>query len=217
MGEIILVRHGQASFGAADYDKLSPLGHEQSEWLGSYFADHDMRFDTVFRGDLLRHRETFEGIASRCPLPEPRVDARFNELNYDLIQDAYLVAEGHAAPRNREEFLHHFPLIFEHWAERQVDFEHETFNVFAERVENAMRAALVPDQTTLIVTSGGVIGVALRELLGLTVRKCAELILNIHNSSIHRLRYECSSLRLAEFNACPHLAARERTHARTFI
>ena len=29
MGILYLVRHGQASFGEADYDRLSPLGHRQ--------------------------------------------------------------------------------------------------------------------------------------------------------------------------------------------
>ena len=51
MGELVLVRHGQASFGAEDYDKLSPLGHQQSKWLGEYFKAHDLQFDAVWRGD----------------------------------------------------------------------------------------------------------------------------------------------------------------------
>ena len=35
MSRILLVRHGQASFGADDYDDLSPTGHEQSRVLGA--------------------------------------------------------------------------------------------------------------------------------------------------------------------------------------
>ena len=38
MPEFFLVRHGQASFGADNYDKLSALGHRQARWLGGYFA-----------------------------------------------------------------------------------------------------------------------------------------------------------------------------------
>jgi broad specificity phosphatase PhoE len=38
MGNLYLVRHGQASFGAADYDQLSELGQRQSVRLGEYFA-----------------------------------------------------------------------------------------------------------------------------------------------------------------------------------
>ena len=44
MAELVLVRHGQASFGAADYDKLSDLGWRQSRWLGEYFAERGITF-----------------------------------------------------------------------------------------------------------------------------------------------------------------------------
>ena len=37
MGTLYLVRHGQASFGADDYDVLSPAGHEQAVRLGEYW------------------------------------------------------------------------------------------------------------------------------------------------------------------------------------
>ena len=37
MGMLYLVRHGQASFGAADYDQLSELGARQCEALGRWF------------------------------------------------------------------------------------------------------------------------------------------------------------------------------------
>ena len=83
MGEVVLVRHGQASFGAEDYDRLSPLGHQQSAWLGEYFVAHGMAFDTVWRGQLRRHRETAEGIATAMALPGIAEDARFDEFHYD--------------------------------------------------------------------------------------------------------------------------------------
>ena len=44
MGTLYLVRHGQASFGADDYDKLSDLGHRQCVRLGEYFRDKGVRF-----------------------------------------------------------------------------------------------------------------------------------------------------------------------------
>ena len=42
MGTLYLVRHGQASFGADDYDVLSPLGHQQALRLGEDFAAKGM-------------------------------------------------------------------------------------------------------------------------------------------------------------------------------
>jgi len=45
MGEIILVRHGQANSAADnedDYDKLSDLGHQQAKWLGEWMRTHGL-------------------------------------------------------------------------------------------------------------------------------------------------------------------------------
>ena len=63
MGTLYLVRHGQASFGAADYDNLSELGHRQSVRLGEYWRERGMTFDAVITGTLKRHRQTWAGIA----------------------------------------------------------------------------------------------------------------------------------------------------------
>ncbi len=58
MGQIYLVRHGQASFGSANYDQLSALGGEQARLLGEWFANCGQRFDRLVTGDLQRHRQT---------------------------------------------------------------------------------------------------------------------------------------------------------------
>ena len=63
MGTLYLVRHGQASFGADDYDVLSPRGHQQAVRLGEYWRARGMAFDAVMTGTLRRHTETLDGIA----------------------------------------------------------------------------------------------------------------------------------------------------------
>ncbi len=45
MGSIYLIRHGQASFGAANYDVLSNVGVQQAEHLGTYLSDLELTFD----------------------------------------------------------------------------------------------------------------------------------------------------------------------------
>ena len=62
MPTLTLVRHGQASFGAADYDNLSPLGHRQSVRLGEYLGAKGLAFDAVLVGTLKRHAQTLAGI-----------------------------------------------------------------------------------------------------------------------------------------------------------
>ncbi|MGZ7244367.1 histidine phosphatase family protein, partial [Streptococcus pyogenes] len=63
MGNLYLVRHGQASFGAADYDQLSELGHQQCRHLGAYWRECGQHFDAVFTGTLRRHAQSLAGIA----------------------------------------------------------------------------------------------------------------------------------------------------------
>ncbi|WP_137896486.1 phosphoglycerate mutase family protein, partial [Ramlibacter sp. 2FC] len=63
MGTLYLVRHGQASFGADDYDQLSELGQRQSLRLGEYFRSRGLVFDAVLTGTLRRQVQTWEGIA----------------------------------------------------------------------------------------------------------------------------------------------------------
>ena len=58
MGSIYLIRHGQASFGAENYDVLSPLGYRQSEALGDYLAQLDVTFDRCLSGELERQQDT---------------------------------------------------------------------------------------------------------------------------------------------------------------
>ena len=62
MGHLYLVRHGQASLGAADYDQLSPLGAQQSQRLGEHWRAQGLRFDAVITGSLKRHAQTLAGI-----------------------------------------------------------------------------------------------------------------------------------------------------------
>ena len=79
MGNLYLVRHGQASFGAADYDNLSELGHRQSVRLGEYFAKNGVQFEAALTGTLKRHAQTLEGIGqgsgnTLAPLVWPGLD-----------------------------------------------------------------------------------------------------------------------------------------------
>ena len=217
MSEIILVRHGQASYGAPDYDALSPLGHEQAGWLGEYFLRHDMRFTRVLRGNLRRHRETLEGMFNHIDAPEPEVDERFDELRYAELEREYLRETGaDSPPDGRAEWLVHLPRVFTAWVEGRINAG-ETFAHFAARTWAAVSDAVDPGGRALVVTSGGVIGVTLARVLQLEPEPMADLMLDIHNASVHRFSHEDGRLRLTLFNASPHLDPTDRAHARTHI
>ena len=69
MSSILLVRHGQASWGAADYDVLSTLGEEQAVVVGEALAG--LSPDVIVHGAMSRQRRTAElaaqdGLEARC-------------------------------------------------------------------------------------------------------------------------------------------------------
>lgn len=217
MGEVVLVRHGQASHGAADYDALSPLGHDQSNRLGEYFQRLDTRFTRVVRGGLRRHRETLEGLFNHIEAPEPEVDGRLDELDYDTLEREYLREIGAEGPmRERGEWLVHLPRLLDAWMQGRIG-SGESFAGFSARAWAAVSDAVDPTGRTLVVTSGGVIGVTVARVLRLETEPMADIMLDILNASVHRLTHENGRLRLSLFNATPHLDHSGLDHARTQI
>ena len=66
MPKIIFVRHGQAQFGQANYDKLSDVGHEQAVALGTSLLEQGITIDHWVRGDMVRHAETLGCITGHA-------------------------------------------------------------------------------------------------------------------------------------------------------
>src|SRR3546814_10473498 len=88
MGAIYLIRHGQASFGAVDYDKLSKRGVEQAAVLGQALAARGVKPDVVICGGMLRHRETALGCLQAMGLD--RSEEHTSELQ-SLMRISYAV------------------------------------------------------------------------------------------------------------------------------
>ena len=212
MGEIILVRHGQANSAATDeesYDKLSDLGHQQARWLGDYLRDREAPFDKVISGSLRRHRETATGIG----YDEPQIDPRLNEMDYFNLGQS--LADVHGVPfPGPEDFAAHVPQVMEAWHRAEIKGV-ETFASFEDRVTSVLQEAAQPGVRVLCVTSGGVIGMIIRHLLDLDPTRLAHVLLPILNSSVHRVHVIPQGPILASFNAIPHLDQADRAHAKT--
>lgn len=214
MGDIVLVRHGQANTHAtteADYDRLSDLGHEQAAWVGAWLRENAYDFDHVLSGTLRRHRETAAGMQVTC-----EEDARLNEIEYYTLSQALLEVKGEPLP-NFDTFSDHMPKLFEAWAAAEIE-GNETYENFETRIRDMLAEAAIPGRRVLCVTSGGVIGMALRHVLDLDIRAMADVMLPIWNTSIHKLHVRPDGRPvLAGFNAIPHLEHPERVHARTHV
>ena len=216
MAELILVRHGQANSHATDeisYDRLSPLGRQQAGWLGAHFAATEAHFDQVVTGTLNRQADT----AREMGFAITRQDDRLNEMNYFAIARALETQHGHRSPRDPAEYAAHLPVLMDHWARGQLSEVPETFDLFAERAQALVDELCDRGGRSLVVTSGGVIGMVVRHVLGLENGSLAKVMLQVLNSSCTRVVFTHGQLFLATFNATPHLDMPDRAHARTYV
>ena len=217
MSQITLIRHGQANSDARDeasYDRLSPLGHQQSKWLGEHLKGSAAWQGRLFCGTLQRHIET---AAAMAPDRTPVQDARLNELEYFTLAELMQDQHGLAIPDNREEFARHMPRVFGAWQRGEIDNPPESFQNFEARVTSALNDIASGDGPALVVTSGGLISMVMRAQLGLDTDNMARIALAIMNTSMHRLFPIDGHLSPVLFNAVPHLEHPDRHFAQTHL
>lgn len=214
MGKLYLVRHGQASFGAADYDQLSPLGRRQCERLGTYLAARGQRFDAVYTGTLKRHHQSLAGIASGLPgLPEAQALPGLNEYDSEAVVRAIHPGEL-SHPKTPEAVRQHFRLLREgllSWmAGRSAPEGMPRHADFVAGVADALALARQhAEGEVLIVSSGGPISAAMGLVLGLAPEAVVDLNMRIRNSAITEFHANPKRHGLLSFNTLPHLDAPE--------
>lgn len=210
MGTLYLVRHGQASFGADNYDQLSALGERQSVRLGEHFAQLGLQFEAVITGTLQRHAQTWAGIAQGAGLAHtPLLRSGLNE--YD---SAAIIRAVHPAPlpkpANAEEVKHHFRLLREGltaWSEDKL--QPAGMPPYAEWVRGItdvldhVRAQY--SGNVLLVSSGGPIATATGHMLGASAATSIELNLRIRNSAVSEFVFTPKRHMLLAFNSIAHL------------
>ena len=212
MGNLYLVRHGQASFGAADYDNLSELGRRQSVRLGEYFRDKGQTFDAVITGTLRRHVQTWQGIAQG--MQRASADAlQWPGLNeYDPVA---IIAAIHPEPLQKpatpEQVKSHFRLLRDGltaWMQGKIaPVGMPDYAQFLSGVTSALDhvRANHQGQDVLIVSSGGPISTAVGHVLGTRPEATIELNLRIRNSSLSEFAFTPGKHSLVTYNTLPHL------------
>ncbi len=213
-----MVRHGQASFGASNYDQLSPLGLQQSTRLGAYFAAHDLRFEAALMGSLVRHRQTFEGICQgyaqarpEAPVATAQVWPGLNEYHPEAVIRA--VYQGPLSRADTpEQYRAHFQLLrkgLTAWANAQVQPEGmPTYQDFKAGVHQALAHVQQHyDGPVLVVSSGGPISLAIADLMGASPEAGIELNFRMRNSAVSELVFNTKRHTVVSFNTLPHLAS----------
>ncbi len=224
MGSIYLIRHGQASFGADDYDVLSPTGIRQAEILGEHLASLGVRFDRCVAGGLRRQRHTAEAVMGRLneagiDTPTLEVDPAFNEFEADAVIRAHLPDLLEEQPQalhilrhaaeHRAEFQRLFSTVIARW----VSGDHEkdgldSWAEFLDTVHGGLQRLLAPasgKDKIAVFTSGGTITALLQLVTGVPALKAFELNWQIVNTSLNRLKFRGEEVALASFNSHVHL------------
>jgi len=214
MGTLYLVRHGQASFGADDYDVLSPLGQQQSLRLGEYFRFKGLIFDAALTGTLKRQLQTYAGICKGMGV-EPAA-GRWPGLNE---YDSHAVIEAiHPHPLDKptspEMYRQHFRLLKDGLAQWMAGVVSPrgmpSYGDFVAGVTSALdHVRKNHEGNVLLVSSGGPIATAVGHVLGTSPETTIELNLRIRNCSITEFAFTPKRHMLVTYNTLPHFDAPE--------
>lgn len=234
MGQIYLVRHGQASFGSANYDQLSELGHEQARLLGEWFASIHQIFDRVVTGGMKRHRQTADACLAVLPKShrvntEWLTDADFNEYDHHEVlvrhrpdfEDPEEVKRFLASsPKAKYAFQDIFQASMSRWMSGEYDHEYrEPWPVFRQRCVGALRRVMdgaEKSQSIIVFTSGGTISTICQHVLGLQDKQVAELNWTLVNCAVTKLLFQPGRVTLSTLNNYAHLEWLGKPHTITY-
>ena len=218
MGTLYLVRHGQASFGADNYDVLSELGYRQAVRLGEYFKHKGITFEAALTGTLSRQIKTFAGINEGMGenMGAGQVALQWPGLNeYD---SAAVIAAIHPQklekPTSPELYRSYFRLLKDglmQWATGEVSPKGmPSYSDFVTGVTSALDHVRKNHQgNVLLVSSGGPIATAVGHVLGTSPETIIELNLRIRNASVTEFAFTPKRHMLVTYNTLPHLDAPE--------
>lgn len=224
VGSIYLIRHGQASFGADDYDVLSPIGVRQAEVLGAHLAQLGLRFDRSISGALRRQQHTASSTLQQLrdadiAIPDLEIDAAFNEFDADAVIRTLLPDMLDEEPealhilrngaQNRAEFQRLFAKLIGRWISAEHDHAGlQSWQDFVEQVQAGLARVLEQansKQNIAVFTSGGTITALLHLITGIPPAQAFELNWQIVNTSLSCLKFRGSQVSLASFNSHVHL------------
>jgi broad specificity phosphatase PhoE len=167
MSAIHLVRHGQASFGSDDYDRLSERGYAQAVALGQSWEASGFLPTYAVAGAMKRHAQTaIAALDAAGPSDGYDVDAGWDEFPHESVVEAY--APG-VVSEDPKEFQKIFVSAVSRWASGEHDDEYpEPYAHFTSRVLAAfdrLTGSLGRGESAVVFTSGGPLAVVAAHLL----------------------------------------------------
>ncbi len=229
MSKIYFFRHAQASFGAANYDELSPKGEQQSVELGNYLVAKQFSFDKIYLGPLKRQQHTFEIVKSiydknNLSLPEPIIEKglfeheghkAMSKILPKLVetnpQVKKLVEQAKDNPaRTRANSLLIFQRFLDEWVEGKIDVEGILpWKDFRKEVKTGLDNILDKTgsgETIAAFTSGGTISSITAEAMQImNEKRVIALNFSHRNTAFTSFYYSRGQFNLLGFNEIPHL------------
>ncbi len=241
MSKLLFIRHAQASYGASDYDQLSPKGYDQAKILGEYLVSAGQQIDAVYVGPLRRQQQTLDKVREAYHnankfFPEPEVIKELEEHRGPDILKAHMativqenddISEWHRERvKDPSLTIKNGLLIFERamllWAtgklnhlqpDKYLDWQGFRAQVKSgfERVYDRHKGD--KSSTIALFTSGGTISAVLGHVLGM--QEEADIIgLNgiVQNTSISEFLFSGDRITMKRFNDCSHLEENMKTY-----
>ena len=220
MANLLIIRHGQASFGADNYDQLSALGQHQADLTGEFLSQSGVQLSAAFSGDLSRQRETGERILAQLEdAPSLVIDPRFNEVQTDeqvavmtpllCEQDPRFAALMADMNKDSKSFQKIIETVFNYWVSPNCQVAGiQSWQEYSAGVVSAFesaRASAESGSTSAIFTSGGTIATLVGHVLGLPADRVYEFYEPVFNCSITRLIFNTHKCSLSTFNDVSHL------------
>jgi broad specificity phosphatase PhoE len=224
MSEIYLFRHGQASFGEENYDKLSSTGVKQSQILARHLAGTNRFFDAIYFGELDRQQKTARETinyytANNLPVPRPEIFKALNEYDSMAVwqalvpelslEDPSIEKDAAAMAGEKKAFQRLFSKVMNRWISGHYDAGGiPDWQDFKQRVNRGLSDIIARHgsrKQIAIFTSGGPISVAVQTALELSDNKTLAVSWQLLNASITRIKYNDSGMMLAVFNDVTHL------------
>lgn len=214
---IALVRHGQASFGAADYDVLSDLGRRQAAVVGAELARRGLRDPEVVTGRLRRQQDTADLLTAAAGLAgRGAADGRWDEYDHvDLVRRYVDPGRVERAAGDSREFQVLLDEALRAWSGADGDAGWAGFAGGALAALHELVARLPRGRDAVVVTSGGVIAAVAAGLLDAPAGTAIALNRVAVNGGISTVVAGRNGTNLLSYNDHAHFAG-DRRHLLTY-
>ena len=219
MTHVYLVRHGQASAGTDNYDRLSNKGIQQARLLGQYWKQSGFHVDAAFVGSLRRQQHTAE-LALTSVEHAPTIETLESLNEYDHCAIDKLYGKGLASTGVDALQFDQYVDIMARWRDAPSMPEVQSWDSFSLQGWNAIKAEVAThikykkkhsDKHAHLVffTSGGIIATVLQQLLSLEFKSTMQALWQIRNASMTNLLFDRDGISLVDYNTVPHLQTQQ--------